>query len=340
MNRVQRTPSAGQASVRLGQQGTEDTKGSESVQALRQLSRLPWLRRGAQLLLTIVPLAYVVGTLVSNWQVLSQYDWHPNAARMLGALCLFVLARTPLPFSSDRAFSALGYALPLRTVLRGYHISALSGYLPGGLFIGRPVFFGEHGVDVISASAGIVMEQSMLTAAGLLCSLPYLFLAGAGAVPNLWVLGVVVVPLTLIVFYPDFINRMVRWMLARAGYQDRGVNLTSRQLVTMFLLDIVHWLLAGTASYFLVTSVYAAPSRLFPILASAHNLAAVLAIVIALTPGGFGIAEGATTLLLTPFLPAPLPALMAVLTRIWLVTARVVLFALGSLLGSPALPKR
>ncbi|KPL16313.1 MAG: hypothetical protein AMJ93_15915 [Anaerolineae bacterium SM23_84] len=300
---------------------------------MRRLQHQPWLRRGIQLVIILVPLAYVVRSLIGNWQALSDYDWHLNVLRAAGALIALLLARSLLGVASQQAFSGLGYPIDSRAIFRGYHISSLSMYLPGGLYVGRAVVFGEHGVDVVSSSIGVMIELSMLILSGMLGSVPYLLVAGTGALSRFRTLGWMLIPLTLSVLYPGLTNRVLRWLLARLGYEERGVNLTVRQLVNMLLLVTAYWLVAGVGFYLLVTSIYAVPSELFPVFASAFSLARVATIVLSATPGGLGVLEGALALLLAPFLPAPLPALVALLARLWTTVALLILFGLATLFG-------
>jgi len=95
---------------------------------MRRLHPHRWLRRGVQLVIILVPLAYLVHSLIDNWQALSDYDWHLNGLRAAGALIGLLLARSLLAIASQQAFSGLGYSMDSRAIFRGYHISSLSMY--------------------------------------------------------------------------------------------------------------------------------------------------------------------------------------------------------------------
>ncbi len=305
---------------------------------MRRLVDRPWLRRCAQLLIIMVPMAFLLHNVMDNWQALREYDWHLDALRLVGALLTLMLARNLLVLASQQAFSALGYALGGRTVLRGYHVAALSAYMPGGLYVGRPVVFGKYGVDVISSSAGVVIELGMMVLAGIVASIPYVFRAGLGAFPHLGMLILIGALPALSVLRPGVINRVLRWLLMRLGYSDRVVNLTAGHLLRMLLFNLAYWLVAGVGFCLLVTSVQALPTELLPAVCSVYSLAGVVTIVLAVTPGGFGVHEGAVALLLAPLLPTPLPALLAILTRLWTTAARLVLFGLAGSLDRGLLP--
>jgi uncharacterized membrane protein YbhN (UPF0104 family) len=137
----------------------------------------------------------------------------------------------------------------------------------------------------------------------------------------------------LSVLRPGVVNRALRWLLTRFGYRDRVVNLTAGHLIRMLLLGIAYWLVAGVGFCLLVTSVQALPTELLPAVLSVYSLAGVVTILLAVTPAGLGVHEGAVALLLAPLLPTPLPAVLAILTRLWTTTSRLILFGLATLLG-------
>lgn len=303
------------------------------VAALSWLRTQAWLRRTVQWAVILVPLAYVFHSLSTNWQALTEYDWQPNAATVLGALLSLMLARSLLAVASQHALSAVGASLDALAVFRGYHVSALSAYLPGGLYVGRPVVFAEHGVDAVTTTVAIMVEQSVVVLSGMLGSVPYLLFAGVAVWSRLRLLILLPIPLLLMLLWPDLTNRALRWLLARIGHSDKSVNLTAAHVTKMLLLDAGSWLLTGAGFTLLVSGVYALPSRLIPVVASANCLAGVISLTVALTPAGLGVHEGAVVLLLSPLLPAPLPALLAIVSRLWSTVARVCLWAVGMLLG-------
>lgn len=303
------------------------------VRALSCLRTQAWLRRTFQWTVILVPLAYVFHSLFTNWQALTEYDWDPNAALLAGALLSLMLARSLLAIASQHAFSAVGTSLDALAVFRGYHVSALSAYLPGGLYVGRPVVFAEHGVDAVTTTVGIMVEQSTVVLSGMLGSVPYLLFAGMAVRSRLRLLILLPIPLVLVLLWPGLANRALRWMLVKIGRSGKAIDLTPTHVTRMLLLDAGFWLLAGAGFVLLVGSVYIVPRQLVPVLASANCLAEVITLVVALTPGGLGVHEGALVLLLSPLLPAPLPALLAILSRLWSTATRACLWALVLLLG-------
>jgi uncharacterized membrane protein YbhN (UPF0104 family) len=217
-------------------------------------------------------------------------------------------------------------------MFRAYHLSGVSVYVPGGLYVGQPVVFAQHGVDVVSTGAGILIEQSSFSLLELLGGVPYLLVMGNGILGRYSALGMLAVLPMLVFVHPAVMNRLLRWLLTRLGYADREVNLTFGQLARMLLLQLGSWLAGAVASILSIYSVYRAPVALWPLLASARSLSSFLGRNLSMTPGGLGVREGVSTLLTSPLLPAPVPALMAVMGRLSHTGVVLVMFATAALM--------
>lgn len=314
--------------------------GNNVVSTMRRVLQSPRLRRIAQWVIVLVALGYVANSVVANWGALSEYRQQFDARYLLAALVCIMAARCLVGLASREAFSGLGFSLNARTVFRGYHLAALSLYMPGGLYIGRPVIFGQHGVDPVSTSAGVLIEQSAMTLIELLASVPYLLIVGLGSWSRYWGLGLLIVLPMLVFVHPAVMNPVLRWLLGRLGYRHRTVNLTVRQLFRMLLFDSASVLVSGLSSYLLVSSVYRPPLRLLPLLGSAHSLSMLVSTVIALTPASLGIHEGVSTLLTSPLLPPAVPALVSILGRLVSTAALLILFGIAALMGETPRQRR
>ena len=66
---------------------------------------------------------------------------------------------------------------------------------------------------------------------------------------------------------------------------------------------------------------------------AAFSMSWVLGFLAFLVPSGFGVREGAISILLTPLLPAPLPVLVALLARLWWTLADLFSVTIALLLG-------
>lgn len=307
---------------------------TELTSLSRGASRYPWLRQIVWLVTIVVPLTFLFWSLTTNWQDLRSYDWQFNSIKGGIAVCCLALAFGLIPLASQQALLGLGYSIGYRTIYQGHFVAQLAKYLPGGLWIvpGRVIVFRKYGVDVISSSVEIIVELLVLLASGVVVFLPYPLFVGTGPLSQLWTLGLLLIPATMIGLHPAIFNHVLRWLLALVGYKDATVELTIRQVASMLLIDIAFWLAAGTGFYLLVTSVQAVPVPMWLALTSAFSMAWVVGFLAFLTPSGLGVREGALALLLAPLVPAPLPVVVALLARLWWTVAELISVLIAILL--------
>ena len=209
----------------------------------RWSSRYPWLRQIVRLAIVVVPLTFLFWGLTTNWQDLQSYDWQFNSIRGGLAVCCLTLAFGLRPLASQQALLGLGYSIGYRAVYAGHFTAQLAKYLPGGVWVvpGRVIVFRKYGVNVISSSVGTIVELLMLLVSGVVVFLPYLLSVGTGPLSQLWTLGLLLIPATLIGLHPGIFNHVLRWSLALVGCKDVTIKLTIQQLASMLLTKCFFW---------------------------------------------------------------------------------------------------
>lgn len=302
---------------------------------IRWIRVRPWLVRFLQALAIGVPLTVLLQSLIINWRGLRSYEWQINGVTTGLALLCVTAAFCLLPLASQLALSGLGYSVDYRTAYHGYFLSQLAKYIPGKLWIlpGRALALRPSGVSMISSSLGIIVELSVLIVSGVVAFLPYLLLTSNEVLDPSWSLGVgLLVASILLALHPRIFNPVLRWLMVRLGHASVDVNLTGIKLTQMLLICLVFWLAAGLGLALLARSVQEMPFRLWILIPSAFSMAWVLGFLAFFTPGGLGVREGALALLLAPFLPAPLPAALALLGRLLWTVAELISVAIAALL--------
>jgi uncharacterized membrane protein YbhN (UPF0104 family) len=211
------------------------------------------------------------------------------------------------------------------TAYRGYFTGQLAKYVPGGIWIvpARVLVLRQVGVSMVSSTVGIVVEMCALLGSGVLLSLPYWLIDGAGLTSPTWLLSGLVLTAILLGLHPRVFNPTIRWLCNLVGHTDEATDMSLRQISIILLVDIGFWLTAGTGLFLLVRSVQTVPLRLWLTLVSALSMSWVTGFLAFVTPAGLGVREGTLALLLTPFLPPPLPAGVALLSRLWWTVAEL-----------------
>ena len=80
----------------------------------------------------------------------------------------------------------------------------------------------------------------------------------------------------------------------------------------------------GSAFALLAASITPVTPQQFAALIATWAAAYVIGYLSLLTPGGLGVREGVMILLLAPLFPAPVPTIIALAARLWMIVAEVV----------------
>jgi hypothetical protein len=94
-------------------------------------------------------------------------------------------------------------------------------------------------------------------------------------------------------------------------------------------LYAVVWALGGMILFAITKAVYPLPWDTFPGILGAWSLSGVIASISTFTPSGFGLREITLSILLTPFMPAGMSVVIALVTRVFLSLCELV-WALGA----------
>jgi hypothetical protein len=284
------------------------------------LKEHPWVVRFAQIVAVVTPLAMLISSLFRNWDELRAFNQELDIGRSALAVLVLVASMGLLPLAARKALLALGYRLEYRTVYCGYFVAQLTKYLPGGFWIvpGRMVVFARYGVSAVSSGVGIMIEVTVLSAAAIVTFLPYFFFVNVDSLPRAAWIGILPVLAAFVGLYPAIFNLGINRLLALAGYDEKTkIDLTGHDITSIFLIDVAFWLVTGFGFCLVVTGVQAESLRFWLAVGSTFSMAWVIGFLAFLTPSGLGVREGALAVLLTPLLPAPLPAVVALASRIW-----------------------
>lgn len=298
------------------------------IPQLRNLSINPRLRRVLVLGLVVTPLAFLFESLVTNFRTVSGWTWQFNTWKVAFSFVFLIISQSLRPLASQWALQAFEQDLPYRRVYAGFFLSEPAKYLPGGLWMipGRVLTYQTAGVNaqITSLSMGLEIWMTILTS--LLASL--LVIPWAGDVAWAWKLGMVIgamfVTSTLgAVLWAS--GKLNVWLPSRMNHITHKPSVWHvRRLLRLLLAYCIYWLAAGTAFFFLVDSLYRLLPSTWPVMIGIFAASWVAGFLAFLTPAGLGVREGALTLLLAPLLPAPLPALVALLARVWWTAAELI----------------
>ena len=130
--------------------------------------------------------------------------------------------------------------------------------------------------------------------------------------------------LGLLLCNPRFLEWSLNTLLRLFKRPPIKVTLTWRQLGLILFGYLGVWLIMGSAFALLAASLTPVTPQQFAALIATWAAAYVIGYLSMLTPSGLGVREGVMILLLAPLFPAPVPTIIALAARLWMVIAEVV----------------
>ena len=275
----------------------------------------------------LVIFVFLFRFLYLSWGEISSYDlelnWIPFLASYLFAFAYYILV-------------AVGWSRILRS-LKKLNISLLKAvkvrtfsdfgrFIPGKvwLILGRIHYCKKwgysSGIVVLSTFMEIFLQ---LVAATMFFILVFSFSRIELLNGYLWVL-IFVIPFLILLMHPKFLN----FIFVKVGklLKKDFVRIKSKfaDILEAFLIFFIAWIFLGVGFYLMVYSIYPLGVDYVLVLGASFALAWILSFLAIFVPAGLGVREALITYLLSLFLPLPVAALIAVVSRLWFVSAEVI----------------
>ena len=267
----------------------------------------------------LLAVAVVVGLgamLYNSRELLLTYDWKLRPVPLAVAFLLYSVALALTVQGWGLLMARLGAEQPWRKHFYIYSLTILAQRLPGVFWhvLGRMALYQKQGVTkrIVAAVSGL--ELILMLIAGILVTLLALPLMAPSDLsrPGLLLGGLL---LGVLLVHP----RTLRFLLGRLKVGGESMpGMRYRDSALLVGLYAIVWALGGMILFAIVMAVYPVPWNTFPGILGAWSLSGVIASISTFTPSGFGLREISLSVLLTPFMPAGMSAVIAIATRVFL----------------------
>ncbi len=288
------------------------------------MRRLPW-RRILGWSLAAAALYFLGRGIAQNAPAVRQFDWRIDTAQLIASIVLQTAVLAGGVFIWSRVLARFRGADPhYPALLRVWSFSNLARYVPGGIwqFVAAAQLARGAGVPRALLLASLMIHMGLVLVAAALVAvwtLPEVVLGSAA--PAGWLMAATAAALLLV--HPAVLNVALRvvnriarreWIAWTASWADG---------IWLLALQVASWLVYGVAFYLFVDAVVGAPITALLPLAGANALAFTAGYLVVFAPGGLGARELALSALLTPFVPAGVAAVLALLSRLWSIAAEI-----------------
>lgn len=225
----------------------------------------------------------------------------------------------------------LGHSLHRRSAIRIWYDANMIKYLPGKVwfFVGRFDLSRRAGVPKLVVTYSIFLEAAMLNLAAIL-----LYCACQGWLSESRFATGIYVALAIggiIGLHPVFMNTAYRLYCRLSKREPRRLPVTYGRLLLMLLAYVFTWMVYSTACWLIALSL-AVPAS-FPAFLAVFPFAWAIGYLSFFTPGGLGVREGATVLLLGDLMGQSAASLITVVVRLIWMAAEVAWFLIARFKG-------
>ena len=253
---------------------------------------------------------------------------------LLVSFGIFILYRSlyTVPFAVLLSY-VTGTYVSFRSAFTLFHLANITRYLPGRIWgVVRLLTIGKRiGFSKTATASSLTLHVGIETALGGLISMTLLFskpMRGAAAEVveefsehTLLLTVVVMMCLSVFVFLIPKLTDHARQFLKTCVPLLGNLRLWGNVLAIHSLL----WLCQGIAFFLFVRSFASVPWADVGVLIACFAFAWVVGFLSFLTPGGLGIREGLLSMLLANLMPTKEATLVALLCRVWMLSAEMIL---------------
>lgn len=268
----------------------------------------------------LVLLWYFVGTrLLESFRGIHWSSLRINAWAMAGAVVVMMVVRVIQGLNAALLLAAVGSPMPVRRVMPVIWIATLGRYVPLQYAAVAGALYGlvRIGARLPAAMAALFLATSLMMFAGLVASMPLLFMPViADKAPSLWIVALVFMAAALFCLHPRVFPRICNPVLVRLKRPPLPDALRPGPFFSAVAMAALRAVLLGLAMWFTLRSVTHVAAVDYLLVLCSAGLAVVAGFLVFFAPAAIGVHEGVYLLTLTPLVGAESAALAAVLFRL------------------------
>jgi len=290
--------------------------------------RLNWLRYTIGSIIVIVSFYFLISQLVRDWLQIPFSQLRFNPFLLIVSYILLVFLHFPLGgYGWKLILAGFGEKIPVMRCIAIITVTQLGKYAPGKVWftLGRMSFAKRDGVPEAKTLTSVVIETGFLLLAAIFLLGSAILLLPRTVVPKAIYYCFLLAPLTLIITYPPVLNRILKPLLKWFKQPIFSLELSYPQLLLILSVYVLDWFIQGVGCFILINSFYPLPLSRLPVLLGGYSISWILGFIILIAPAGLGIREGIYTYILKLVMPQPIAIISALITRIWMSTAELVM---------------
>jgi glycosyltransferase 2 family protein len=303
---------------------------NQEKHSFRKGLKAPWIKH-LQICFILAIFFFLVWGFYQGIQKTRDIKWSFEYPFLFLSIFFLVLALISQAWIWKVNLNIIGTNKSFKHIFKLFYLANMAGYLPGKIWSVLGVVHLAKKADIPQTSAVLCTMVTLITCflAGLLFSAATLIgLSAYGHGTSLGWIGVSLV-FSLIILHPYVYNRILSLVAKFTGEKNVKAEFPLDGIVKSTLFYVVVWFFHGLSFSFLVLSLGDFTFRWFLYCLGVMPLAYLAGYVVLLSPGGWGVREGAMVLLLKEFMPNYLAIAVSILSRLLSTILEVVFFLIA-----------
>lgn len=283
---------------------------------------------------------FLAGSVIKQWDVISSISWRFNLLNF----CILIIFLVPVyavnALSWHLVTKALGSHIEYMKNFQIWTFSNAGRFLPGSIwqYAGRVYLAGLAGMSRIQATTAVAVEALFTLLLGFLVILATLIFwrLPTGVVQNrelliaTAILGILFFAVILGLLSNEkastSIIKLLKKLTGKIG-EVESIKVPVRFLPLLACSFFLQFLLGGLILFFLSRIIIDLPFSLIPVFIGIYAASWLLGYISFFAPSGLGVQEITLATLLSPYMPFPLAAAIAILFRLSFLSSEVLALA-------------
>ncbi|MFH1314550.1 MAG: lysylphosphatidylglycerol synthase domain-containing protein [Candidatus Eisenbacteria bacterium] len=288
--------------------------------------------------IVIVTLIMVIlGSIIyRNWNQIKDYDFTLDYSLLAISFGISIAGFFLLAIGWGLILKHLGAEIEMKRVISIWFHAQITRWLPGNVWSVASMFYLTRGVPKTTVALSALLALVLNMVAGVITMFGFFYWWPTRLVTGypLFYLVPPVAFIILIFVYPNTVtkmydNRLWRYILRKFGKEGflkdiPPYQIERRDMSWILLYYVVYWCVAGLGFYFFVISFSHVPLSVLPGCIVIFATSWIVSFLAFVAPGGIGVKESVTTVMLAYYLPVGVAAVISLASRIWMILSELV----------------
>jgi hypothetical protein len=279
----------------------------------------------------------ILGSVIyRNWNQIKDYDFTLDYTYLTVSFAVSIAGYFLLAVGWGLILQHLGAEIEIKRVISIWFHAQITRWLPGNIWSVASMFYLTRGVPKATVALSALLALVLNMVAGVITMFGFFYWWPTRLVGD-YPLVYLVPPIAFIILifvYPNILtkmydNRLWKYILRKFGKQAfledlPPYKLERRDMSWILLYYVLYWCVAGLGLYLFVISFSLVPLSVLPGCIVIFATSWIVSFLAFVAPGGIGVKESVTTVMLASYLPVGVAAVISLASRIWMILSELV----------------